>query len=589
MKMIPPFDEAEILRRVGERSFERGRRYFKARAILNARRQGMTLRADCEGSRPDPYCIRVGFNTQGIEEAYCSCPVGEGGHCKHVAALLLTWLHRPEQFREVAEVEQALEQRSKAELIALIRQMLLRRPELEALLEMLLERPLPASGSEVSRRKRRMPVDPEVYRRQAAATFHYAPRDFDDWGVEAQIARELKAIVALGDGFDEQEDWTSAVAVYQGVSVEVLSHYEMFRDESGELGLVVQRCVEGLGKCLARADEPRIREQILKALFEVYRFDVEFGGVGLGDGVPEIVLTHTTAEERRRFVDWVRSALPDPESGDWSAAWQREVLGGFLLQLEGEDLDDERFLEICRETGRLPDLVERLLRLGRGEEAEAEAQGANDYELLKLAEIFVGHGQAEAAERLMVERAKTAEDRRILEWLQARYAARADLNRALEVAQRLFEKWPGLDYYRSIRVLAGQLDQWERLRLKLLKTLSSNRCYSLLIDIHVDEGEIDEALKTLKRGKALGAGYLLKVARAAERSRPAEAIELYQQLAERLIAARGRENYREACDFLRRIKGLLGEGEAWRSYLAELRERNRNLRALQDELAAAGL
>lgn len=57
----------------------------------------------------------------------------------------------------------------------------------------------------------------------------------------------------------------------------------------------------------------------------------------------------------------------------------------------------------------------------------------------------------------------------------------------------------------------------------------------------------------------------------------------------RLIAARGRENHREACDFLRRIKGLLGEGEAWRGYLAELRERNRNLRALQDELAVAGL
>lgn len=87
-----------------------------------------------------------------------------------MAALLLTWLHRPEQFREVAEVEQALAQRSKAFLIALIK-MLLHRPELEALLEMLLEMP-------------------------------------------------------------------------------------------------------------PRVDEPKIRQQIVKALFEIYRFDVEFGGVG---------------------------------------------------------------------------------------------------------------------------------------------------------------------------------------------------------------------------------------------------------------------------------------------------------------------
>jgi hypothetical protein len=33
----------------------------------------------------------------------------------------------------------------------------------------------------------------------------------------------------------------------------------------------------------------------------------------------------------------------------------------------------------------------------------------------------------------------------------------------------------------------------------------------------------------------------------------------------------------------------LGEGEAWTSYIAALRERNRNLRALKEELANAGL
>ena len=37
--MIPQFDEDEILKRVRERSFGRGRRYFQAGAIRNARRQ----------------------------------------------------------------------------------------------------------------------------------------------------------------------------------------------------------------------------------------------------------------------------------------------------------------------------------------------------------------------------------------------------------------------------------------------------------------------------------------------------------------------------------------------------------------------
>jgi hypothetical protein len=37
------------------------------------------------------------------------------------------------------------------------------------------------------------------------------------------------------------------------------------------------------------------------------------------------------------------------------------------------------------------------------------------------------------------------------------------------------------------------------------------------------------------------------------------------------------------------IAEKLGEGEAWTSYIAALREQNRNLRALKEELADAGL
>ncbi len=40
---------------------------------------------------------------------------------------------------------------------------------------------------------------------------------------------------------------------------------------------------------------------------------------------------------------------------------------------------------------------------------------------------------------------------------------------------------------------------------------------------------------------------------------------------------------------MRVLDEKLGEGEAWTSYMTALRERNRNLRALKAELAAAGL
>jgi uncharacterized Zn finger protein len=80
--------------------------------------------------------------------------------------------------------------------------------------------------------------------------------------------------------------------------------------------------------------------------------------------------------------------------------------------------------------------------------------------------------------------------------------------------------------------------------------------------------------------------------RAAEETRPREAIELYQQYAERLIALRERKNYQAACTYLVKGRALyekLGEGEAWTSYITALRERKCNLRSLREDLAAAGL
>jgi hypothetical protein len=48
---IPIVSEGEVRSRVGEQSFQRGHQYFRDGAIFDTRRQGMTLKARCAGSR----------------------------------------------------------------------------------------------------------------------------------------------------------------------------------------------------------------------------------------------------------------------------------------------------------------------------------------------------------------------------------------------------------------------------------------------------------------------------------------------------------------------------------------------------------
>jgi uncharacterized Zn finger protein len=223
---VPTLSDAEIAAWVGAQSFQRGKQYFRDRSVADARQQGMTLKARCLGSSGGPYRLRVTFGPDGISAASCSCPVGGGGYCKHVAALLLTWRERPEEFLPVEELDTSLEQRSKEELIALVKQMLKQEPELESLLEM----PLPTTG------KRSTPVDPEIYRRQAAAVFGQAEASWE--GLD-DVAERLLAIASIGEGFARQKDYASAAAVYEGVVTEALKHFESYHDESGTMIEVV--------------------------------------------------------------------------------------------------------------------------------------------------------------------------------------------------------------------------------------------------------------------------------------------------------------------------------------------------------------
>lgn len=583
MARIPAITEGDVEAWVGARSFELGRDYAESGAIYEPRLQGTTLKARSSGQSGGPYRVRVSFDERGIAEAYCSCPVGADGHCKHIAALLLTWLASPDQFTALPETDAALEQRSKSELIALIKQMLRQEPDLE----LLLDTPLPVAAG------RSQPVDPEMYRRQAAAAFRSADYEY---GAEADLSARLLALTAIGEGFAEQRQFANAAAVYGAVAAEVLEHYESYEDEGGELGDVVRTCVDGLGASLGGVQDRGERETILRALFDVYTFDVDFGGVGLSDEVPGMILEQARTEERAMVAGWVRAALP--EGGNFSATFARQTYGSFLLKLEADTLDDDAFLRICRETGRTTDLVDRLLALGRVEDAAHEASLAPDHILVDLAEIFVRHGQGETAERLVEARLAGSSDVRLIAWLRDRARAMGDLQAALQWATRFFHAQPSTTSYQEVRELARAQGAWEALRPELIAALKEPHRLYYLIQVYLDEGDVDAALAALPAitpqqiGSYYGATPHLQVAEAAEERRPAAARTIYQHHAEGLIERQGRDNYQQAARLLLKVRALshaLGDDEGWRGYIADLRARYNNRRALKEELARAGV
>jgi uncharacterized Zn finger protein len=82
------------------------------------------------------------------------------------------------------------------------------------------------------------------------------------------------------------------------------------------------------------------------------------------------------------------------------------------------------------------------------------------------------------------------------------------------------------------------------------------------------------------------------VAAAAEANFPDEAVRIYQKLGEQQITQRGRPAYQAAANHLVRVMRILegnGRTAEWQSFIADLRQRNKSLRDLREELDALGL
>ena len=362
--------------------------------------------------------------------------MGEGGRCKHTAALLLTWIDFPELFTEVEALRASLSHYSQDDLIALVGKMVERYPDLETLVE--ISAPDPTEK----------PVSAEAVKAQVQGLLGNITYEREhlwdyDQGYPSHARHDLDDITYMAERYLESGQLNSAATTYKTIADEVLRDYETFEDEEGSLASVAQTCAEGLIDCLKRAEDGSLREIILTSLFELYCEDLDLGGYGIGEGIPEAIVEHATQGEREEVARWVEGVIPKEDS--WRKDFQREYLGKFLLQLQADTLDDEDFLRISRETGRVEDLVKRLLELNWLEDAVQEVKKAEDYRFLGLTGFCKEVGREETAYELILERSRRSDDNRFLEWLKAWHEQRGDMNKAFEHSITLFWRRPHVE------------------------------------------------------------------------------------------------------------------------------------------------
>lgn len=308
---LPRLTEAHIRNLASGPSFERGQTYYRDGAVLEPVRHAMELRAQCEGSDYEPYQVGATFSKNGIAETSCTCPYDYGGICKHIVALLLTYVHQPQAFRFIPPLAALLAGRSQDELIALIGEMIKREPELLSLVEL-------SVATEQARQGQ--PLDVEAYRRQARrALRHESTR---------AVEKELRALRELAARSVKAGDWLNAGAIYHAALDETVRGYDdILReiDEDGDISVLIDEFALGLSQCLKKSKaEGPTRRAWLAALLEAELTDIEMGGIDLAPSAREAILEHANDEE----WTWIEKRLGTAISK--SRDWRREALARFL-------------------------------------------------------------------------------------------------------------------------------------------------------------------------------------------------------------------------------------------------------------------
>lgn len=565
---LPLTDDA-IKRLVGDTIFNRGVTYFRNGAVLRVVRRGPIVSAEVEGSEDEPYAVQVTLDEQGVANSDCTCPYDDT--CKHIVAVLLTLLHRPEVVEDRPPLDQLLAPLDREQLTVLLRQLALR-PGIADAVDDLLATPLPAaSGSARAPVVRHITLSPDAARRQMQRLLN---RDmYDDYGGMV-AADDIERILAHVQALIEAGDGHAALALLEPAAEEFFAHwYEV--EEECELSDLIPEIGETLAEALLTVNLPLQQRSVwLHTLGDWYDAAAEYGA---DDG---LAVALAAAEQGWDYAP-LRQVLAGQigPSGAWNgpAPFYADTLARVRLRILDRQARTAEYLRLAEAEGLVVEYATMLARTGRVDAAVAVAFAEFDTgdEALTLARLLYEQG-AVAAALAVAESGLTINEPTgpLAAWLTDLAQAQGRGELALRAARQAFRAHPSLEGYRKAQQLAG--DAWPKVRHELLAALRAANNWQHAggkVAVLLSEGLLDDAIAVVEQGSS-GGEVLAKVMDAARTERPDWVIARATRAAEAIMDAGKADRYGEAIGWLRRARNsylAADRADEWLDYLRGVR------------------
>ena len=553
------FNEVDLRRAAGERSFGRGLGYLDAVIDLEIGVDQVT--ATVYGT--DAYEIVLILDSDGVT-GECSCPYGRDGFfCKHLVAVGLAVLGQaddvPRQRAAAAAKTQSLESwlegLSREELLTLVREQLQEDRGLRRRLELRAA----AAGSDLGAARARVR---ELLDVRTVSRYGYI-----EYADAHAYSGQVNEVVAMIDGLIDRGQATEAADMARQALPAVVEALEQADDSDGCIGYSAQALADAHARACAAASVDAVELAGWLASF------VSGGGQLLPDftaGTYDAALGERGTAEYRRLITQAWQRNP--------SGWHEKYLMEELLRADG----DVNALIAMYAADLLPSGYTHLLIAHQLDQADRTG------EALEWAE----RGLREAAGQ---------PDTRLVDYLAARYESTAEFDRALAARQGVFDSARTLAHYRALRDAARKAGQWEPVRERALRLLRSDAAATrapgradfgwgdgpVWISALIDDGDIaaawDAAAGTANERQWLTLADLIS------RDRPADALPVYLRAIEPLRPQTGDPVYQQIAALLAKIRDChqqLGTSPQFTAYLAALRadqKRKRNLIKLLDQ------
>ena len=250
---LPNLTYDQIRSRCTEQSFTRGLEYFYDGAIGNPVLHGWTLSATCQGTEPTPYRVRVEFMPTTIAGTSCSCPYEYDGECKHVVALLLTYIEAPETIYDIDTLLATLAEKPKSSLLQIISELLKRTPTLAPVVLTYADMAAQAE-SEITptTHKPTFPVTVKVYSERVDRIFG---REFLEQHQLRSVLIQLEKLRKHAESLVQLEEPEFALIILHALIRQSILRYSDTL-QKGELPRFVNKCAKTLAQIAVNVQKP---------------------------------------------------------------------------------------------------------------------------------------------------------------------------------------------------------------------------------------------------------------------------------------------------------------------------------------------